>query len=65
MIYDFWSAVNLIQYLCIGHFIPNGAKFLRLGHDPSQNMIKIWQVVTLYIRYKNPENFSLEIDLQS
>ena len=33
---------------------PNGAKFLRLGHDPSSyaNLLQ-------YIRYDNPENFSL------
>ena len=29
------------------HSTPNGAKYLRLGHDPSQNLIKICQVVTI------------------
>ena len=27
-----------------GHSISNGAKFLRLGHDPSQNVVRIYQV---------------------
>ena len=30
------------------HSTPNGAKFLRLGHDPSQNFIKICQVGAIY-----------------
>ena len=30
------------------HSTPNGAKFLRLGHDLSQNLIKTGQVVTKY-----------------
>ena len=31
-----------------GHSTPDSAKFLRFGHDPSQNLIKICQVVTIY-----------------
>ena len=38
---------NLCQ-LPMGHSTPNGAKFLRLGNDPSQNLTKICQVVTIY-----------------
>ena len=30
------------------HSTPHGAKFLRLGHDPSENLIKICQDVTIY-----------------
>ena len=32
----------------LGHSMPNGAKIFMLGHDPSQNLIKICQVVTIY-----------------
>ena len=32
----------------LGHSTPNDAKLLRLGHHPSQNLIKIGQVVTIY-----------------
>ena len=42
----------------MGHSTPNGAKFLRLGHDPSQNLKKKAKLLQ-YIRYDNPENFSL------
>ena len=31
-----------------GHSTPNGVRYLRLGHDPSQNFIKICQVVTIF-----------------
>ena len=40
------------------HSAPNGAKFLKFGHDPSQNLIKFAKMLQ-YIRYDNPENFSL------
>ena len=30
------------------HSTPNGAKFWRLEHDPSQNLIKVCKVVTVY-----------------
>ena len=32
------------------HSTPHGAKSLRIGHDPSENLIKICQVV----KYKTP-----------
>ena len=31
----------------LGHSTPNGVEFLRLGNDPSQNLIRICQVVTI------------------
>ena len=40
-----------------GYSTPNRAKFLRLGHDPSQNLIRNYQVVNK--KYDNPQNFSL------
>ena len=43
-----------------GHCTPNGGKILRHGHDPSQNLIKICQVVTIqYIGCDKPENSSI------
>ena len=43
----FMSVYGILSY-DKGHSTPNGAKFLRFGHDPSQNLIKICQVVTIY-----------------
>ena len=40
------------------HSAPNGAKFLKFGHEPSQNLIKFAKLLQ-YIRYDNPENISL------
>ena len=37
------------EHICkLGHSTPNDAKFLRHGNDPSQNLVKICQVVTIY-----------------
>ena len=41
----------------MGHFTPNGTKLLRLGHDPTKNLIRIRKLLEC-IRYDNPENFS-------
>ena len=30
-----------------GHFTPTDAKCLRLENDPSQNLIRIYQVITI------------------
>ena len=32
----------------MGHFTPNGTKLLRLGHDPTKNLIRIRQVVGMH-----------------
>ena len=35
----------------LGHSTPNCAKFLEFGYDPSQNLIRICQVVTIYDKW--------------
>ena len=44
-----------MSYINIGLF---HVKWCKPGHDPSQDLIKICQAVTLY-KIDNPENFSL------
>ena len=42
----------------LGYTTPTGATFLRFGHDPSHNLIRIFE--SFYnIKYDNPENLSL------
>ena len=38
--------------------LPNGAKLLRLAHEPSQNLIRISIYNIAIRRYDNPKNFS-------
>ena len=40
----------------MGHSTPNGAKCLRLGHDPSPNLKRICQVVTIYGIWQSRKN---------
>ena len=53
--YGFWANDypihwNLFQFchLILGHSTPYGAKFLKLGHNPFQNSIRICHIVTIY-----------------
>ena len=43
-----WAISKRSESFQMGHSTPNGAKFLKFGHDPSQNLIKVYQVVTIY-----------------
>ena len=45
---DYFTGFNSIP---MGYSARNGAKFLRLGHDPFQNLIKMCQIVP--IKYDN------------
>lgn len=40
-----WSSKSRPKYL--GYTTPTGATFLRFGHDPSHNLIRIFEVFTI------------------